>query len=87
MPRVQLKYWPLFFEFAEIKVTGESFDLSCSIVAGVCEEANKRWKNMEDVYIYKDNFLNNINSAFLRSMTGTAVKPLHLSAVDIFTCI
>ncbi|XP_027049984.1 uncharacterized protein LOC113677364 [Pocillopora damicornis] len=51
----------------EIKVTGESFDLSCSIAAGVCEEANKRWKYMEDVHIYKDNFLNNINRAcFLR---------------------
>lgn len=74
MPRVQLKYWPLFFEFAETKVTGESFDLSCSIVAGVCEEANKRWKNMEDVYIYKDNFLNNINSAFFAIYDGYSGK-------------
>ena len=74
MPRVQLKYWPLFFEFAEIKVTGESFDLSCSIAAGVCEEANKRWKYMEDVHIYKDNFLNNINSAFFAIYDGYSGK-------------
>lgn len=48
--------------------------MSCSTAAGVCEEANKRWKNMEDVYIHQDNFLNNTNSAFFAIYDGYSGK-------------
>lgn len=75
-----MKYWLLFFEFVEIKVIGESFDLFCLIVVGVCEEVNKRWKYMEDVYIYKDNFLNNINSVFFVIYDGYSGK------IIVFKC-
>ena len=66
-----------FFRFSlipEIKVSGEGFDLSCTTAAGVCEEANKRWKNMEDVHIYKDNFLDHIDSAFFAVYDGYSGK-------------
>ncbi|KAL9958301.1 hypothetical protein ACROYT_G035301 [Oculina patagonica] len=58
----------------EIKLTGAGFDLSCSSAAGVCEEANKRWKNMEDVHAYQDNFLKNIDSAFFAIYDGYSGK-------------
>ena len=65
---------PLCFPIAEIKLTGEGFDLSCTAAVGICEEANKRWKNMEDVHICQDNFLNNGNSAFFAIYDGYSGK-------------
>lgn len=44
--------------------------MSCATAAGVCEEANKRWKNMEDVHVYRDNFLDNLESAFFAIYDG-----------------
>ena len=64
------KSLPLCFPIAEIKLTGEGFDMSCTTAVGICEEANKRWKNMEDVHSYQDNFLNNVNSAFFAIYDG-----------------
>lgn len=58
----------------EIELTGEGFDLSCTTAAGVCEEANRRWKNMEDVHSYKDNFLDNLDSAFFAIYDGYSGK-------------
>lgn len=65
---------PLCFLIAEIKLTGEGFDLSCTTAVGICEEANKRWKNMEDVHVFQDNFLNNVNSAFFAIYDGYSGK-------------
>ena len=48
--------------------------MSCTTAAGVCEEANKRWKNMEDVHAYQDNFLNNVNSVFFAIYDGYSGK-------------
>lgn len=65
---------PLCFPIAEIKLTGEGLDLSCTTAVGICEEANKRWKNMEDVHTYQNNFLNNVNSAFFAIYDGYSGK-------------
>ena len=65
---------PLCFLIADIKLTGEGFDLSCTTAVGICEEANKRWKNMEDVHTFQDNFLNNVNSAFFAIYDGYSGK-------------
>jgi len=65
---------PLCFPIVEIKLTGEGFDLSCTTAVGICEEANKRWKNMEDVHIFQDNFLNHVNSAFFAIYDGYSGK-------------
>ena len=71
--RVRFKH-STWFLIAEIKLTGEGFDLSCTTAVGICEEANKRWKNMEDVHVFQDNFLNNVNSAFFAIYDGYSGK-------------
>ena len=65
---------PLCFLIAEIKLTGEGLDSSCTTAVGICEEANKRWKNMEDLHIFQDNFLNNVNSTFFAIYDGYSGK-------------
>ncbi|XP_068688095.1 protein phosphatase 2C-like domain-containing protein 1 [Montipora foliosa] len=58
----------------EIQVIGRGFDLSCTMAAGVCEEANKRWKSMEDVHVYKNEFLNHLDSSFFAIYDGYSGK-------------
>ena len=48
--------------------------MSCTTAIGICEEANKRWKNMEDAHIFQDSFLNSVNSAFLAIYDGYSGK-------------
>lgn len=64
----------LFAFIAEIRLNGLGLDMSCTKAAGVCEEANKRWKHMEDVHVYENNFLDNLDSVFLGIYDGYSGK-------------
>lgn len=48
------------------------------MVVGVCEEVNKRWKSMEDVYVYKNEFFNYLDSFFFVIYDGYSGKNMVL---------
>ena len=69
---LEVRCYFILFVVTEFNLRCHGFYLKCASAVGVCEEANKNWKHMdmEDIYTYQDNFLDNVTSCFLAIYDG-----------------